>query len=127
MNRLPRKQYYFRSSPRGLLSWDVDRLVNLTVDLPRTRVPLDQISELDESWSGEEERPTWRSMVEHIRLIDAADLSYPIILSADGSVMDGMHRVAKAMLQGRDFIDAVQFEEDPQPDHTGLGPDDLPY
>ena len=30
--------------------------------------------------------------------------------------MDGMHRVAKAVLLGRDVIDAVQFESDPEPD-----------
>lgn len=122
-----RKQYYFRASERGLLSWDVDRLVRLTKDLPVRQVPLGEIRELDERWSGDDERPTWRAMVEHIRLLEAADLSFPIILSADGRVMDGMHRVTKALLQGRDFIDAVQFREDPPPDHVGLGPDDLPY
>lgn len=41
--------------------------------------------------------------------------------------MDGMHRVAKAALQGRDTIEAVQFHEDPEPDHIGLGPNELPY
>jgi hypothetical protein len=66
-------------------------------------------------------------MLEHIRLIDEADLSFPIILSSSGAVMDGRHRVAKALLQGGVDIEAVQFEEDPEPDHAGLGPDDLPY
>jgi hypothetical protein len=122
-----RKQYYFRPSERGLLSWDVDRLVRLTKDLPSRRVPLEEIRELDEGWAGDDERPTWRAMVEHIRLMDAADLSFPIILSADGAVMDGRHRVLKALLQDRDHVEAVQFDEDPEPDHVGLGPDDLPY
>ena len=58
---------------------------------------------------------------------DGADLAFPIILSADGAVMDGMHRVAKAVRLGREDIDAVQFERDPEPDHVGRGPDDLPY
>ena len=35
-------------------------------------------------------------MIEHIHLMDAADLAYPIILSSAGRVMDGMHRVAKS-------------------------------
>lgn len=35
--------------------------------------------------------------------------------------MDGMHRVAKALLLGRDDIEAVQFAEDPEPDHVGPG------
>jgi hypothetical protein len=60
-------------------------------------------------------------------LIEESDLSFPIILSASGAVMDGMHRVAKAVLLGREEIEAVQFEADPEPDHVGLGPNDLPY
>ena len=122
-----RKQYYFRPSGRGLLAWDVDRLVDLSRDLPRKRIRLADIQELDEPWCGEDERPTWRAMVEHIKLIDETDLSFPIILSSTGAVMDGRHRVAKALLQGQAEIEAVQFEEDPEPDHVGLGPDDLPY
>ncbi|HJZ13152.1 MAG TPA: hypothetical protein VJ521_13430, partial [Acidobacteriota bacterium] len=84
---------------------------------------LTAIRELDEAWSGEEERPTWRGMVEHIKLIEEADLSFPVILSSDGAVMDGMHRIAKAMLHGREAIEAVQFEKDPEPDYIGLGPE----
>jgi len=122
-----RKQYYFQASDRGLLSWDVDRLIQLSRHLPRKKVPLREIRELDEDWFGERERPTWRSMVEHIELIEQADLSFPIILSARGAVMDGMHRAAKALLRGQEEIDAVQFDHDPEPDHIGLGPDDLPY
>jgi len=122
-----RKQYYFRQSRQGLLAWDVDRLVRLASDLPRKVIPLSAIRELDAVWFGDDESPTWRALIDHLRLIDEADLSYPIILSASGAVMDGMHRVAKAVRQGRSDITAVQFDEDPEPDHVGLGPKDLPY
>ncbi len=122
-----RKQYYFRQSDRGLLAWDVDRLVELSRNLPRKLVPLATIGEFDEAWFGNGERPTWRTMVEHIRLINESDLSFPIILSANGAVMDGRHRVARAALEGRADIEAVQFDHDPPPDHVGIDPDDLPY
>jgi len=105
----------------------VNRLVELTRTLPRTHVPLEAIRELDEPWAGADEPRTWRALVEHIRLIDDADLSYPIILSAAGAVMDGMHRVVKAASQGLRTIEAVQFDVDPEPDHIGLRPDELPY
>jgi hypothetical protein len=121
-----RKQYYFQASSRGLLAWDVDRLVRLSNDLPRQCIPLSSIRELDEIWFGEDERPTWRTMLEHMKLIDEADLSFPIILSSSGTVMDGMHRIAKAVRLGRQGIEAVQFDQDPEPDHVGLGPKDLP-
>ena len=122
-----RKQYYFRASPRGLLSWDVDRLVRLSSALPRKQVSLSSIQELDEVWLTPDNCRSWRAMLERITLIHDADLSFPIILSANGAVMDGMHRVAKAVLQGQQTIDAVQFSVDPEPDHVGVGPDELPY
>lgn len=122
-----RKQYFFRKSPGGLLAWDVDRLILLTAHFPQRQVRLSEIRELEEPWFGEVEPPTWRSFLEHLKLIDEADLSYPIILAADGAVMDGMHRVMKALREGRQTIDAVQFTVDPVPDHVGRGPSDLPY
>ena len=122
-----RKQYFFRRSDSGLLAWDVDRLVQLSSGLPRKTIPLGAIREIDQPWSGGDEPHTWRAMVEHMKLVEDADLSYPIILSVDGTVMDGMHRVAKAALQGRDSIEAVQFTVDPEPDHVNRGPADLRY
>ena len=122
-----RKQYYFRQSERGLLAWDVDRLVELSRHLPRKRIRLEEIRELDQPCGGDGARQTWRELLGHIKLINEADLSYPIILSASGEVMDGRHRVVKAALEGNDVIEAVQFESDPEPDHIGREPDDLPY
>lgn len=48
-------------------------------------------------------------------------------MSASGAVMDGIHRIGKAVRQGGTEIEVVQFDEDPEPDHVGLGPKDLPY
>ena len=123
-----RNQYYFRRSTRGLLAWDVDRLVALSVQFPRIELSLAAIRELDAPFSSEhEDTLTWRNVAEHAGLIEAADLSFPIILSSDGSVMDGMHRVAKAVLLGRATIEAVQFTEDPAPDFVDMDPNELPY
>jgi hypothetical protein len=122
-----RKQYYFRSSSRGLLAWDVDRLVALSAGFPRKQIPLGEIRELDEAWTDGEGPVTWRVILEHVKLMDEADLSYPIILAANGDVMDGRHRVAKALREGRTAIEAVQFTEDPEPDYVGRGPSELPY
>ena len=41
--------------------------------------------------------------------------------------MDGMHRVARALLDGRTTIAAVQLETLPQPDFRRCSLDDLPY
>lgn len=123
-----RKQYHFRASERGLLAWDVHRLIRLAKDLPRVSVPLSAIRELDEPfWFDHGTVPTCRAVVDHARLIDAADLSYPIILCSGGRVMDGMHRVGKAVLLGWSHVEAVQFISDPEPDYIGADPGELPY
>jgi hypothetical protein len=92
-------------------------------------VPLSVIRELDEPyWAGDgNQRLTCRDVVDHARLISECDLAFPIILSNDGRVMDGMHRIYKALLLGHDAIEAVRFPRDPEPDHIGVRPDDLPY
>ena len=106
----------------------MDRLILLTKDAPRVSVPLAAIRELDEPfWFGEGAIPTCRSVADHARLIEAADLSFPIILSSDGRVMDGMHRVAKAAMLGHVAVAAIQFEIDPGPDYVGIDPRELPY
>ena len=124
-----RAQYHFRASEQGLLAWDVRRLVRLSRDLPLQAVALSDIAELDrDHWYGHgSASPTVRSVVEHCQLIMAADLAYPIILDSAGRVMDGMHRIGKALMLGHDYIDAVQFTVDPAPDYLGSDPDTLPY
>ncbi|MBI4202373.1 MAG: hypothetical protein HY532_04560 [Chloroflexi bacterium] len=111
------KQYHNRSTSEARLTWDVERLMALAKGLPVKRVPLERIWEFDQVyWFDEEYRPTCRAVVSHMRRIQEVDLAEPIILSADGHVMDGMHRVAKAWLLGHAYILAVQFTEDPEPD-----------
>jgi hypothetical protein len=124
-----RKQYHLRPSPNGLLAWDVDRLIDLAARLISVEVPLDVIRELDEPFwfSGGSDEATCRAVADHARLMSEADLSYPIILGADGRVMDGMHRVAKAYLEGRTTILAVQLKVDPEPDFVGVDETMLPY
>ncbi|MGH2360213.1 MAG: hypothetical protein ACRDGM_06685 [bacterium] len=121
-----RKQYHFRPGEVGLRAWDVDRLVRLSGHLKSELVTVAGIQEIDEAYWGEP--MTCRDVAEHARLIDESDFRFPIILSADGRIMDGIHRVLKALLQGRREIAAVRFEIDPEPDYVGvLDPDDLPY
>ncbi len=122
-----RKQYFLRPSSGGFSAWDVDRLIDLTASFPRRTVALSDIRELNEPWFGSDEPPTWTALVEHVKQIDEADTSFPIILAADGRVMDGMHRVAKALRAGWRDVQAVQFPVDPPPDYLNVQPADLPY
>ena len=58
--------------------------------------------------------PTCRAIAEHARDIYEADLSYPIILSPSGGVLDGWHRICKAFIYGIEDLDAVQLTTMPQ-------------
>ncbi len=123
-----RKQYHFWPGERGLDAWDVDRLIRLSADLPVVELPLDSLSDVDSRyWSSDHGGATVRWVVEHARLMADADLRWPIILGRDGRVMDGMHRVARALFDGLDTIRAVQFATDVEPDFKDCRPDDLSY
>jgi hypothetical protein len=116
-------------SPLGLCAWDIKRIVEISSSLPRERVLLSEIRELDVGyWNSNGSRPmTCRDIAEHARLILDSDLAYRIILFSDGRVMDGMHRVCKALIRGLNDVEAVRFLVDPKPDYIGVQPDDLPY
>ena len=106
----------------------MDRLTALAESLPIQEVALSDIAEIDEPyWYSVGTEPTCREIGGHARLIEEADLAWPIILSSDGRVMDGMHRVLKALNLGHATIRAVIFEIDPEPDYVDVQPDDLPY
>ena len=123
-----RKQYHFRPSPNGFYAWDVDRLVKLTSVLVPKTIDLEQISELDDVyWFSGGETPSCRRIAEHFKLMLDADLQYPIILCAQGRLMDGMHRVTKALAMGKKTILSVRFDETPEADFVDVQPDDLPY
>ena len=125
-----RKQYHFRPSENGFYAWDVDRLVELSKKITPQQVPLSAIKELDENYwfGGKGDNPTCRAIVEHFKLMTETDLTFPIILSPNGRVMDGMHRVCKALIEGNKTISVVQFKRDLEPDYQDIQhPDDLPY
>lgn len=123
-----RKQYHFWPGERGMDAWDVDRLIEVTADLPIEEVPLTELQEVDSVyWFNFSQRPTVRNVVEHFRLVQEVDPRHPIILGPDNRVMDGMHRVARALLEDQTRIAAVRLRTLPDPDYRDCHPEDLPY
>jgi hypothetical protein len=90
--------------------WSVARLVELSKDLPVMEIPLDHL----DLWHTYE-KLSMREMVMHMNAVNAANLTTPIIMDEDGSIMDGRHRLMRAMLNGCDTILAVRFDENPTP------------
>ncbi|NIE98172.1 hypothetical protein F3J02_17070 [Acinetobacter sp. Tr-809] len=122
-----RRQYHFRQVGEDTYIWDVHRLVALTNNFVAKKVALADIQELNEAYWFPDQYPTTQQIIEHFQLVQDADLHYPIILCAQGRVMDGMHRVAKASLLKQTEILAVRFEQTPEPDFINIDEDDLDY
>ena len=112
---MPDKHSTIRNGKR--LVWYTERLWVLSKDFIPFDIAVSAFKELDyDCWFGPEKKPTLREVAMHCRRINEADAEYPIILNDDGSLMDGGHRLCKALLEGRETIRAVQFPTMPEPD-----------
>lgn len=96
--------------------WWTENLWAASAGLPVEEVPIDDVAEFDRDCWFRGRAPSVREVARHARRINDADLSYPIILAADGTLLDGGHRLARAWLEGRTTIRAVRFVVDPPPD-----------
>jgi hypothetical protein len=97
--------------------WFIKRLWKLTVNLPVFEFDVSSFKDFDDDiWFGDRVKPTVRKVLEHHQKVLNANCSYPIILSEDGVVMDGVHRICRAYVEGKKSIPAVRFEKTPEPD-----------
>ncbi|NKB51871.1 MAG: hypothetical protein GKR97_06545 [Rhizobiaceae bacterium] len=124
-----RAQYHGRQTPEGFLVWDVRKLIALSEGLPVNDVDLATINEFDENYwyQSDDVIPTCSNIADHMNLVTAANLDFPILLCAEGRLMDGMHRVVKAHIEGQRTIPACRFKTTPPPDHIDVNLSDLPY
>lgn len=109
----------------GGVMWNVFVLWELTKNLPIVKIPVAPLLEVhpEINWwltgnsAGWVERRTRnhpsrdperlrRSFKKHCKKVWSADLNYPILMTPDGLVGDGRHRVAKAHMMGRKTIEA---------------------
>ena len=57
-----------------------------------------------------------RAVVEHARRFRSVDFDHPIILNEREEIVDGGHRICKALLEGIPTVKAVRLTESPEPD-----------
>ena len=92
--------------------WSVARLIELSKDLPVFEAPIAAICTDYTSFNSE----NLTEFVAHMKRCLEVDTSRPIILASNGVIMDGRHRLARAILDGKTTIKAVRFDVTPQPD-----------
>lgn len=94
--------------------WDVEKLWELLKKLPVHKIKIDSIKELDQDcWfagSKNTPNPTIRNIALQCQRIINANMEYPILLCSVGQLIDGGHRLAKAMIDGESEIDAVYIK-----------------
>ena len=98
--------------------WDVERIWKLADKLEAVEMDIEKIVGLDQvTWfSPDGDQPTIRIIADHARRIMECDLSYPPILTYDFRVFDGMHRIARHLMEGKKTIIVKRFEKNPDPD-----------
>ena len=97
--------------------WCTDRLWKLARELPEFEIEVESIRELDrDCWFGTGRTPTIREVAGHCKRINEVNPEFPVILNEKGGLMDGGHRLARALLEGSKMIKAVQFAQTPEPD-----------
>lgn len=97
----------------GKHKWRCTRLFELAKKLPVMDVPLDHLNIYYKLCT---DNPCLRNFVRQMKLVMEADLRYPIILDEDGELMDGAHRICKALYLRRKTIKVVRFDVNPEPD-----------
>ena len=70
-------------------------------------------------WQQEGEEINNLFFLHHMKRVLNADLTYPIVLSEENLIFDGVHRLMKAKHVGLDYIECVRFKKDPDPIKCG--------
>ena len=93
--------------------WSVARLIDLSKDLPVFDAP---VAALCTDYTLASDPNDLCDFAAHMQKVLDADLDYPIILGPNGVIVDGRHRLTKALLNGERYIKAVRFDEMPPVD-----------
>lgn len=59
-------------------------------------------------------------MAHHVSRCENVDMDIPIVLCPDGEILDGYHRIVRAVINGDENIMAYRLEKMPRPDRTGV-------
>jgi hypothetical protein len=117
---------HFRTKGNKVYVWEVARLWEEAANLEVKELALSQLDKaMNKDYWFRRQPSTLRNVMRHYIRVAKADLSYPIILDADGVIFDGVHRLAKAYMLGEETIKVVQFTTSPLHDREFAKPQSL--
>ena len=98
-------------------TWDLKEVWEASKNIKPTKIKVSQLwdGRYKNAWCWQHEDETLNNQffLHHMRRVLNADLSYPIVLSEEGLIFDGVHRLVKAKHLELEYIDCLVFEKDP--------------
>jgi hypothetical protein len=115
-----RRQFHYWPNGDAWDAWSVHRLVEHAAGRPAEAVRVADLPELDTNyWFHDGHEPTVRNVVTHVRhATQDVDPTYPVLLGPGDRVLDGMHRIVRALFAGETHVQAVRLATLPPPDLT---------
>lgn len=101
----------------GKHTWDVSDLVAHSMKFPVEDLNVEFLfkrirdQNLENVWGC---KTLWE-FLDHAKRWEKADLSYPILLTPNGKVCDGIHRILRARALGHKTIQGIRLESMPDP------------
>jgi hypothetical protein len=98
----------------GNKRWKVTSLVYAAKDLEPFDLPLSCLMIGTHVW---DEKISVKEFAMHVKRCLDTDMDLPVIMDDEGFIMDGWHRVARGLFEGRETIKAVRFDKTPECDY----------
>jgi len=127
MGELLDGQTYSTTSDGIRKYWLVDELWENAKELPVEYMPVEAlVGQLNGTcWTDGDEDVTPQWVLGHTRRILKADLNYPILINSENMILDGIHRLCKAVIEGK--VEVAVQRIDPLPTPTfSTSVDDAP-
>lgn len=99
--------------------WYVPKLIEAAKDLPVFDLPLCALYIGVQPWDLED----IADFAYHAKRALDTDLAHPVLLNPNGYIVDGWHRVVRALIEGKPTIKAKRFEDFPPPDGNEKPPE----
>ena len=99
---------YYRYGDRG---YRVKDMIKLADREPVFELPLAAVDISGMPW----DLQNVGDFLYHVQRMNDSSLDFPVILDNEGIIADGWHRICKAIIEGRVFVEAVRLTVMPEP------------